>query len=117
MYSRPAKRRTARYALVLFSLATVIGAGTVLAAVERNDPIPVRGSIGDASAIAYVREAEPHPSYTSADCRDVMASFLNPACHPAEPRKLRAGHLSHRRATAVIGRTDAPQTEPAGGLP
>jgi hypothetical protein len=107
MYSRPSKRRTARCALVFFSLATVIGAGTVLGAVERGDLVRPLGSVGELPAPANIEPAQRGAPYMSGDCRDPMASFLNPACHSTEPRKLHVGHLTHRLATAVIGRTDA----------
>lgn len=114
MYSRPSKRRNARYALVFFSLATVIGAGTVLGAVERGDLVRPLGSVGEFHPPANL-DGRGAP-YMSGDCRDPMASFLNPACHSAEPRKLHAGHRTHRLATSVIGRTDARETEPADDL-
>jgi hypothetical protein len=38
------------------------------------------------------------------------ASFLDPACHSAAPRKRHAGRLIHRGANTAIGQADAPET-------
>jgi hypothetical protein len=99
-----------RFVLAFLALATVIGAGSVLAGIQRDDPIPAPATIGEPLATASPEQTAGRPAHMSADCRDPMASFLNSACHEMEPRKLRGGHLSHRLATVAIGRTDARET-------
>jgi hypothetical protein len=105
-------RRNARLALVLMSLATVAGAGTVLGrANEPNDSSPVSGSLVERAPIANLAEAEHVRSHRPGDCRDLNASFLDPACHSAELHKRRPSHAGHRVATVLIGRVDARDPE------
>jgi hypothetical protein len=114
MYRRP--RRITRFVLAFLALATVIGTGSVLAAIERDDPIPAPAMIGEPPAPASREQTAGPPPHMSSDCRDPMASFLNSTCHAMEPRKLHAGHLVHRLATVAIGRTDARETGRADDL-
>jgi hypothetical protein len=111
MSRRP--RGITRFVLAFLALATVIGAGSVLAGIQRDDPVPAPATIGEPPAPASLGQTAGRPPHVSGDCRDPMASFLNSACHAMEPRKLHAGHLTHRLATVAIGRTDAGETRRA----
>lgn len=109
-------RRITRLAPVVLLLASVIGAGSVLAGIDRDGPAVPRGPIAEAPSAAVLGKAQDRPSHTSSDCKNLTASFLNSACHPEAPRKVRAGHLTHRLATVVIGQADAQEAGPADDL-
>jgi len=110
---RPRIRRNARLALVLMSLATVVGAGTVLGrANDPNDSIPASESFVERAPIASFAEADRIRSHKPGDCRDMNASFLDPACHSAELHKRHPSHAGHRVATVLIGRADGRDADP-----
>ena len=109
MRTSPRRRRMTPYALVFLALATVVGAGTVLGAVDRDDWAPL-GRPTDKLAVAAYSAEERGRSHQAGDCRDLNASFLDPACHSAAPRKRHAGRLIHRGANTAIGQADAPET-------
>jgi len=112
MRSRPRRHRVARFALVVLSLATVVGAGTVLGAVDRGDLFPLGGRADKLPVVgAHAGQEDRVRSYKPGDCRDLNASFLDSACH-AEVLKRHPGRVTHRVATAVIGHADAREPEP-----
>jgi hypothetical protein len=111
MRASPRRRRAVRYALVFLSVATIVGARAVLGAVDRDDSAPLARPT-DKLAVAASPADEPGRSHTPGDCRDMNASFLDPACHRSTPRKRHSGRLIHRPASAVIGQTDARETDP-----
>jgi hypothetical protein len=105
------KHRASRFALALLLLATVAGAGTVFGAVDRDDSMPLARK-GDKLAVVAHSGEEHGRSHKPGDCRDLNASFLDPACHSSVHRKRHSGRLVHRFATAATGQTDMPETGP-----
>ena len=115
MRSSLKKRCSVRFALVLLLLATVAGAGTVFGAVDRDDSMPLGRKADKLAVVAHSGE-EHSRSHKPGDCRDLNASFLDPACHSSVHRKRHSGRLVHRFATTVTGQTDMRQTGPRDDL-
>jgi hypothetical protein len=76
-----------------------------------NASIPVSEPLVERASIANLGQAERIRSRTLGYCRDLNASFLDPACHLAELHKQHSSHAGHRIATALIGRADARDPE------
>ena len=106
VFVRHRYRYTASFVPAILLLGTLIGAGSVLAGIDHDGPTSLRRSIPERPSAATLGQTQDLPSHASRDCKDLSASFLNPACHSAEPRKHHAGHLTHRLAAVVIGRAD-----------
>ncbi len=111
MFAR--RHRIVSFAPAVLLLATVIGAGSVLAGIGRDGSASLRPSIAQPPSAVALGQPQDRPSDASRDCKNLIASFLNSACHSAEPRKLHAGHLTHRLATVVVGQADTRETDPA----